>query len=243
VPHSEIEKLRHELNSLELTGKSVVSFRALPVMEKAFFPGGYGLLRGRSDDLPVNGTIVFGSNFGCVADYLNEDGTLRRQDETLTSSTWKGLYRMLDARTGIDLERCFFTNAWPFLHKGQSNETKGLISAWFADEALMKKCLYIFERTLSVIRPTLVIALGTGASAFLSRTWPEKLGIWNAMSIASLDKLPFEQVEFENRRITCTAITHPSHSNSWRRKPPFQGTHGEISLLQQAACEAGAKRC
>jgi hypothetical protein len=224
-------------------GKDLVPFKQLPVMERAFFPGGNGLLRGSSAHLAADGTIVLGSNFGCVADYLNENGTLKRNEETLSNATWKGLCRVLVPRTSIQLERCFFTNAWPFLHQGKSNETKGLTFAWLADKALMNKCVDFFERTLSVVRPSLVIALGTGSSAFLSHVWPDRLRVWRANSIAAMDQLPIEEVEFENCRVVCTAITHPSHSNSWQRKPPFQGTCGEINLLQKAAFEARKKSC
>jgi len=208
-------------------------------MQRAFFPGGNGLFHGSNGCLPVNGTVVLGSNLGSLADYLNADGTLKRQDETQTSPTWRGLYRMLRPRTGIQLEQCFFTNAWPFLHQGNSNETKGLISAWLVDRTLMNKCLNFFERSVSVIRPKLVVALGTGAPAFLSHLWPDKLRAWRANSIAAIDRLPIEVIDFEGRHVVCTAITHPSHSNSWQRRPPFNGVQGEIDIVHQAAVRAG----
>jgi hypothetical protein len=239
VQPSEIDKLRSELDSLDLSGKKVIPFKGLSLMERAFFPGGNGLFLGNRGGIPAGGTLVLGSNFGCEADYLDANGSLRRQDGTQSSSTWKGLFRVLTPRTGIELNQCFFTNAWPFLHEGTSNETKGLISAWLADDALMKKCLNFFERTLLMMRPKLVIALGTGASAFLSCLWPDKMSAWRGNSVASMDALPIAEAEFSNRCLVCTAITHPSHSNSWRRTPPLHGLQGEIDLLRQAAIKAG----
>jgi hypothetical protein len=204
-------------------------------MEKAFFPGGNGLFLGAEAVLLTGGTLILGSNFGCVADYLCEDGSLMRKDETRSSATWKGLYRMLPPETGIRLESCFFTNAWPFLHQGTTNETKGLIPIWLSDTSLMAKCLRFFQETLKIVRPRLVVGLGTGASAFLSCLWPDELREWRGNSVISLDKKPIGEVEALGYRLVCTAITHPSHTNSWRRTAPFQGTRGEIALLTSAA--------
>lgn len=231
-----------KLDSLDLIGKKIISFKGLPVMEKAFFPGGNGLFKGSAASIPVEGTLILGSNFGCVADFFGEDGNLVRTDETETSDTWKGLYRMLPPQTGIELDKCFFTNSWPFLHEGKSNQTKGLLPVWLADHRLMQKCIWFFRETLSKIRPKLVVALGTGSSAFLSQIWPKELGPWVGNSVASMDEKPIEEINIDGTSIICTAITHPSHSNSWRRWPPYQGTEGEIKLLSEAAFRAGLGR-
>jgi len=234
MPPAQIDELRKKLNALDLNGAKVVPFRADLVMDRAFFPGGNGLYMGRTASIPVAGTLVLGSNFGRVPDFIR-GGSLVRSDETQTSNTWKGLYRMLSPETKIKLERCFFTNAWPFLHEGNSNETKGLISAWLADTRLMKTCVGFFKETLSVVQPKLIVALGTGAPALLSRLWPEELGEWSGSSIASMDAKPIAMVNSGGNKIICTAITHPSHSNSRQRRPPYQDTEGEIRLLAEAA--------
>lgn len=237
MPPAQIDELRQTLNALDLTGAKVIPFRGNQVMERAFFPGGNGLYLGSTANIPVAGTLILGSNFGCVSDFVR-DGNMVRSDETKTSSTWKGLYRMLSPATKIKLERCFFTNAWPFLHEGDSNETKGLISAWLADTRLMKTCVDFFKETISVIQPKLIVALGTGAPALLSCVWPEELGEWRRNSIASMDAKPIAKVHFGGNSIICTAITHPSHSNSWQRQPPYQHTEGEIRVLTEAALQA-----
>ena len=138
MPPVEIDKLRIKLDALDLKGNKIVPFKGLPVMEKAFFPGGNGLFLGSKASVSRKGTLFLGSNFGCVTDFVRENGNLVRTDETLTSNTWKGLYRMVQPETKIKFNECFYTNAWPFLHESKSNETKGLISYWLNDRFLMK---------------------------------------------------------------------------------------------------------
>jgi hypothetical protein len=238
MPPAGIDELRKKLDALDMKGKKVVPFRGRRIMERAFFPGGNGLFMGSTASIPTAGTLILGSNFGCVADFVREDGILVRSDETETSDTWKGLYRMLAPETKIKLDECFFTNAWPFLHEGASNQTNGLISFWLVDCSLMKNCGRLFKETLSIVQPRLIVALGTGSPAFLAHLWPEELGAWAGNSVASMDQKPIAEISFDGRRVICTAITHPSHSNSWRRRPPNQGTEGEIRLLSEAASRA-----
>lgn len=238
MPPLEVDELREKLDALCLKGKKVVPVKGLPVMEKAFFPGGNGLFRGSTASIPDEGTLILGSNFGCVADFVNRDGSLVRPDETQTSNTWKGLYRMLPPQTKVKLDKCFFTNAWPFLHEGESNETNGLTLDWIADNSLMKKCVWFFKETLSIVQPRLIVALGPGSAAFLSHPWPKELRVWAGHSVASMDEEPIAEAKLGGRCVICTAITHPSHSNSWRRRPPYQGTEGEVRLLSEAACRA-----
>jgi hypothetical protein len=238
MPPKEIDELREVLDNLNFAREGIVPFKGLPVMERAFFPGGNGLFKGNSGRVTTRGVLIIGSNFGCNSDFLRENGTLMRLDETRTSNTWKGLYRILTLKTSIDLDECFFTNSWPFLHKGKSNETKGLTKDWPADHDLMMNCMQLFEATLNLIKPRLIVALGPPASAFLGCFWPLELAIWRDNSISAMDSRPIHMVNFNGTRIICTAVTHPSHSNSWRRRPPYGGTEGEISLLSEAAFKA-----
>ncbi len=238
MPSAQIAELREKLDALNIAGRKVVPFKGLPVMEKAFFPGGNGLFDGSEATITVGGTIILGSNFGCRSDFIKSDGTLVRSDETRTSSTWKGLYRMLTPQTHIQLSRCFFTNAWPFLHEGKSNDTGALAPEWLSDESLMNECGYLLRETLSIIQPKLIVALGA-AAAFMGHLWPNELGEWRSNRVSSIDKLPIASIEHNGATIVCTAITHPSHSNSWRRQLPYQDTRGEIRLLQEAATQAG----
>jgi uracil-DNA glycosylase len=105
----------------------------------------------------------------------------------------------------------------------------------------MTECLSLFEATISVIRPRLIIALGTGASTFLSYARPNEVEAWRGNSIASMDEKPIISIEQNGIQTVFAAITHPSHSNSWQRKPPYRGTEGEIRLLSEAATLAGLR--
>ncbi|WP_263353516.1 uracil-DNA glycosylase family protein [Acidicapsa acidisoli] len=239
MPPEEIDSLRKKLDQLDLKGTKIRPFKGLPVMDKAFFPGGNGLFEGSGGTLPRDGILVLGSNFGCVADFIDEAGNLVRLDETFSSATWKGLRSILP-KTPIKFDECFFTNAWPYLHEGKSNLTKGLISIWLRDDSLMKEGVRFFKETLSTIQPRLIVALGTGAPIFLSRIWPRELEAWGGNSTTSMDEIPMAEVSLDCRVAVCTAITHPSWPpNANLRKAPYQGREGEIRLLKEAAARAG----
>ena len=250
MPPEEVDSLRKMLDGLELKGANTRPFKGLPVMEKAFFPGGNGLFEGSRGKLPIGGTLILGSNFGCVSDFVKEDGNLVRSDETEISKTWigrkpgYGLNAML-FRTPIILSECFFTNAWPFLHEGRSNDASALIKRWLNDQSLMKECKEIFMATVSKVKPKLIVALGTGSSAFIGKVWKDEFGEWGGCTIASMDRKPIGCVGFEDKVIVYAAITHPSaHDlNAKRRREPYNSLpnsiNGEVRLLIEAAERAG----
>ena len=226
-----IDRLRDALSQLEISDRRLASFTGLPVMTHAFFPGGNGLWQGvHAIQLPVRGVLVLGSNFGSLGDFVNEKGELVVLDER-PNRTWRPLRKIL-VGSGIDLEECFFTNAWPFLHHGDSN--LGPIADWLGDPGLMRACVRFFAITLAEIRPRMIIALGTGPAAFLGSIWPEQLGQWRGYNISALDDLPMAAVSLGNKDAICVAITHPSMPNAWRRRPPYQGRIGEVQLLIEA---------
>jgi hypothetical protein len=239
MPPAEIDSLREKLDKLALSGAKVLPFKGRPVMDRAFFPGGNGLFDGSKGTLPIGGTLILGSNFGCIADFIDETGGLIRRDETGSSATWRGLREILK-QTPVRLEDCFFSNAFPYLHYGTSNLTKDLIPIWLRDELLMKDCVGFFHETLSTVRPKLIVALGTGTPAFLSRIWPKELGAWAGRSIASMDQIPSSSVPFAGGTCICTAITHPSdRRNAGLRRQPYSGREGEVKLITEAAHQAG----
>jgi hypothetical protein len=87
MPPSEVLELRGELDSLLLKGERLRSFNGLPVMDHAFFPGGHGLYKGENAEFPIGETLVLGSNFGCVSNFVDSYGKLRCEDETDRSPT------------------------------------------------------------------------------------------------------------------------------------------------------------
>ncbi len=250
MPPAEVDELRKKLDALELTGKKVAPFKGRPIMLRAFFPGGNGLYLGSTASVAICRTLVLGSNFGCVTDFVREDGSLVRCDETNSSKTWVGrkpgfgLKAML-TRTPIKLEECFFTNAWPFLHEGNSNNASELIMPWLGDKNLMHDCTEFFTKSVSKIKPKLIVVLGPGAAAFVSKVWPHTFAEWGGCTISSMDRKPMDSVVFEREPIVCAAITHPSaHDlNAMKRAEPYKSLSnsidGEVRLLVRAAKEAG----
>lgn len=226
-------ELRESLNGMRVDRKELVSFSGLPVMPYAFFPGGNGLYEGvNSRFRGPGGTLILGSNFGCRREFVDDAGNLITKDER-GNRTWAPLLMRLRS-SGIPANECFFTNAWPFLHLGQGNLTKGLIKVWLRDPALMALCLQFARLTFDKIKPNLVIALGTGPAAFLSHMWPLALHRWRGYSFDCIDDLPIARVTTEDHSAICVAITHPSMWNSAHRRPPYQGPEGEILLLAEA---------
>ena len=129
-------QLREELARLDAADPRLISFTGLPVMTHAFFPGGNGLYEGVDAlQMPFGGTLVLGSNFGCRSGFIDDEGQLVALDER-DNRTWAPLLANLRA-AGIQAEECFFTNAWPFLHEGDSNLGR-MIGEWLRNPRLTK---------------------------------------------------------------------------------------------------------
>jgi hypothetical protein len=260
MPPREIDVLRKKLEEIDFDNASIRSFKGLPTMDYGFFPGGNGLFDGIGGDISRISTLVLGSNFGCDNSFVDQDGQLRTRDERTSSPTWsskgglkntfRGVAMITRARTAIiDLRECFYTNAWPFLHKGGSNDDPP-IEGWLQDDGLMSKCLSFFvNETLPVIKPKVIVALGKGPAVFLSRIWPEKLKQWSLnektkwkdLTFAKLDRLFFEQVKYAEMNPYCVVLTHRSraHINARFRKQPYSDLDGEKRLLDHVADKAG----
>ena len=119
----------------------------------------------KQHDSQLEAPILSALNFGCLSGFIDAQGRLLVADER-GNATWKPLLFSLHA-AGIKADECFFTNAWPFLHEGESN--LGPIGDWLEDEELMTACVGFFEYTFKIMRPRLIIGLGIGPAALLSR--------------------------------------------------------------------------
>lgn len=233
-PNHVIDRLRANLIGLNIDNPKLRSFVGLPVMTYAFFLGGNGLYEGvNATFIPVGGTPILGSNFGCVSGFIDSQGELLVRDER-DNPTWKPLLEILD-RSGIKREKCFFTNAWPVLHIGGGN--LGPVGEWLEDFTLIDSCVRFFKDTLAIMQPSLIVALGAGPAAFLSHVWPKDLSPWRAYTIEGLDDLPIAMVDCDGQTAVCVAITHPSMPNAWHRRPPYQHRDGEIRLLSEASAK------
>lgn len=237
-PRVVTDMLRTKLDSITFHHVAVETLAGKPTMKRAFFPGGNGLYRGEhAEAFPVHGTLILGTNFGCVDGFITSDGRLMLDDET-AGPTWSPLRRRL-SDAGIDIETCFFTNAWPFLHRSDSNIVGGaLLRSWLKDANLIEQCHAFFQYTCKVMQPILVIALGPAAAAFLGYLKPEELGTWRATSMEAMTTQPIGQIEMGGvpHEIVCTALVHPSgqHYNVGKREPPYVGAEGEVQMLREA---------
>jgi hypothetical protein len=231
-----IKQLRNKLTSIPTPGANLRSLSEFPVMKYGFFPGGNGLYEcDKATHFPTKGTLILGSNFGCIEKFLNFEGKLLCEDER-GNPTWRSLLRSLES-ANIKWNKCFFTNAWPFLHVGGGN-TGTKVEAWLRNEELMASCTQFFTYTCAVMQPELIVTLGRGPAAFLSHIWPKELAPWRKCKLKSLDELPKARVSFQEQSIVCVGITHPCISNAWRRKMPYQYSAGEIQLLAEARAES-----
>src|SRR5215831_6771011 len=236
-PLDVINQLRSKLTSMPAPGANLRSFSGFPVMEYGFFPGGNGLYEGKqATHFPTKGTLILGSNFGCLEKFVDPEA----DEDERTNPTWRSLLRSLKS-ANIDWEECFFTNAWPFLHVGGGN-TGTTVEAWLRNEELMASCAQFFKYTCDVMQPKLIVTLGRGPAAFVSHIWPNELMPWRKCKLKSLDDLPKARVFFQEQPIICVGITHPCISNAWRRKMPYQYTAGEIQLLTEAREESESLR-
>jgi hypothetical protein len=124
-PNGVISHLRNILAKLDIPDGDLRSFTGLPVMTHAFFPGGNGLYEGiQASSFPIRGILVLGSNFGCFNKFVDPQGQLVIRDER-GNSTWRPLLKRLYG-AGVKADECFFTNAWPFLHAGNSNLSRAI---------------------------------------------------------------------------------------------------------------------
>ena len=181
-----------------------------------------------------------GSNFGSSNGY-QRNGTLMQRDEMSDprNATWRALQRNLRA-AGIDMHRCFFSNAWPCLHAGNSN-MNGLFPAWLRDCNSMRSLLAFLDRTLDLFRPRLVVALGPNVAAFLAQRWPIPLAPWSARNIRGLNALPKACLPATDGGLVVTAVLHPclAQTNYRHRIASYNTAHGEAVLLRECREQAG----
>ena len=229
----EIDRLREALRKVNPGNSGLVSMVGKPVMERGFFPGGNGLLLGENaPEFPAGRKLILGSNFGADEKFCTPDGKLVRLDETNLHGTWTGLRRRFSTE---QLRECFFTNAWPFLHVGESNNPVGTVKQkWLRDPVLMKSCVEFFQATLREVQPSLIVELGTAPAAFLSSVFPKSLAGWRGNTWHSVDQSPLSIVQSGTAAIACVAITHPSMSNAHQRIEKFATADKERELLQVA---------
>jgi len=215
-----------------------------PIPGLAFFPGGYGLWRSRSEhalpEFPAGGVMVLGHDFHSVTGY---EESLRLSGERLTLPTWRNLLALLRT-AGVALERCFFTNLYMGLRASAS--TTGLFPG-ATDEPFVRHCQSFILEQLRVQRPALMVTLGVHVPPVIGRLSPE-LAPWAAgRGLKHLDSVgPLRTgVTFpgvENLRTTVAALLHPSLRHASLRHHRYasvEGAEAEHLILRDGLVAAG----
>jgi hypothetical protein len=157
----EIRLLFEDLRAMATAGR----LRPVPadhvIVGTSFFPGGWGLWDApRNRRFPVGGTLILGNTWG-TRPYLEavvREGAevqISRSGAKAKDPTWRNLLAILN-RAGLDPSTCFFTNAFPGLVEGN---IVGSVGVRRSSEA-WAWCQRFFTRTLDLLRPKGVLALG-----------------------------------------------------------------------------------
>lgn len=199
----------------------------------AFFPGGCGLwLDGTNEQFPD--IMVVGQDFSTLEEHRN---MLAGHSTDLDTATWRN-FRPFAAEGGLDLHRCFFTNALMGLRV--SGSSLGANPAYKKHNSeFMNRSHAFLEMQVAAIRPRLILVLGKHAAQIFAACSAE-LAVWANSTFDEIDKRSHGLVI--NARIgtvttACVALTHPSfrHANVGRRRyRNMVGHAAELALLREA---------
>ncbi|PWF55615.1 hypothetical protein [Massilia glaciei] len=212
---------------------------AVPAMAPgtSFFPGGGGLwCEGESEIFPD--VLVLGHDFSTKEEH---DRFLLGTDRDIDSATWRELIK-LAKNAGLDLNRCFFTNAFMGL-RTVGNSTA--INPAHKNVDFRKINAAFLKQQIAIIRPKLIIVLGSKAPILLSQV-SDDLGCWRKFNFAEIDEagLAFRRnVKLEAMNLICVAILHTSFRGPnlrLRKYGDLTGNLAEVALLQDALREVDA---
>ena len=200
--------------------------RQRPIEGTAFFPGGMGLWNA-NHLLPTNGVMVIGNTFdsvdNCKEKWPGDYGKCEGR-------TWDNLRRLF-SEAEIQPERCWFTNAYPGVICGLGPEGRIQASA-----DLLRWCQCFFRRSVELMGPSKILALGKEPIRFLGAIADIKS--WRTVkTFAGIDR-DDAYVTLSCRcgtvkDVFAVALLHPSrrHGNLRYRRLPGAGDV-EVNLLQ-----------
>ena len=211
----------------------------------AFFPGGSGLWLGDSGswytpsdrpDMPTGKVMILGHNFDSEAGYRETEAVAGQHE--LESATWWNLHPLLQS-VDIQLEDCFFTNAFMGLKEGEDNtgEFPGV-----NDSGFVRRCQSFLDKQIEVQKPRLILALGSWVPWFIEPL-SSRLKAWQGYeTFKDLDASGplISDVRFKGtaeQPVTVVALLHPSMRNSnirHRRYCGLKGNDAELAMLQEA---------
>ena len=199
-----------------------------------FFPGCIGTVN-NSIDIRNTEVMVLGQDFDTVKNYGNIDPI---KGEIGNNKTWHNLIRLLDD-LHIDIQNCFFTNAYMGLRSGTEVKNTGRSPAakrsavGFAEE-----CYSFFKRQLHIVRPKLVLVLGKETAKFLTKAFPKEFKKWENIptlkQFYTNENAVFNDFAFEGEKIRFVLVLHPSMSNINRVVIWGKNPEEEIRILTDA---------
>jgi hypothetical protein len=249
----EVEQLFAAMPTVEPYPDGVVRVPAR-IPGVAFFPGGSGLWGARANaplpPMPIGDVMVLGHDFHSESGFRQSlaQGTEVPdvpRNQYRIPPTWTNLRRLFE-EAGLAMDRCFFTNAYMGLRRGEvtTGRFPGSLDKGFVD-----RCRRFLLRQLEAQQPSVILTLGTWVPSFLSALSPE-LAKWERVgSIRDLDAAGplVHGAVFGTReplRCTVAALTHPSLRGSNVGRRSYAGVRGhdaEMAMLREALDSSGVR--
>lgn len=187
--------------------------------------------------MPVGGIMVLGhdhSEAGFLQSLAQRTEVVEdAQPGRRTPPTWTGL-RQLFGEVGIALERCFFTNAYMGLRKGDG--TTGRFPGSL-DKDYVGRCRAFFLKQLATQQPSVILTLGAWVPSFIAPLSPQLTHWKDIGSIKKLDDLGpvVHDATFPGasaRPCTVVALTHPSLRSANINRRNYKGVQGHASEVK-----------
>jgi len=206
-----------------------------PIAGRSFFPGGSGLLRLHGDAARKPDIVVIGNDFGTFdEDYL---GAVRAGEESL-AGTWSGLIDVL-SRAGVELSRCFFTNAVMGARAMPPNRGP---SPGLKDREFIGRCARFLYEQINVIQPVGVVMLGKEQASVVAAAMPElsllaRCTTWRTIDDAEVQYRDQVEVPCGVTARFC-AIMHPclrasNMAQHGRRFLEYRNDAAELEMLRR----------
>lgn len=208
---------------------------AIPAMiaGTAFFPGGAGLwLEEESTYFPD--IMILGQDFSTRDQHM---AMLLGRERDIDSPTWRN-FMQFAAQAGLDLKRCFFTNALMGLRDGGSSQ--GPNPGYKKRNKLFVQRSHEFLRMqFETIQPKLTVVLGMPAAQVLSDCSSDLIR-WKKCTYREMDerKAAFiANAAIPDVRTSFVSLVHPSYRGlnvAMRRYKGLEGNDAEVALLRDA---------
>ena len=215
----------------------------------AFFPGGTGLWLGKSlseappnlPPMPIGKVMILGNDF-CQSPSGHQEWLEKDPYADVNTTTWQNM-RPHFSEAGIQLEDCFFTNAYMGL-RPECGPFKGP-SPGAKDREFVQRCESFLNTQIEVQKPRLILALGKHAITFIARL-SDKLDAWKPWpgfeKLDDKEQALISDVCFQgapDQTVTVVALVHPSGHNLGntlknRRYCGKTGKDAEIAMIKDA---------